>query len=350
MLEFTKGDILRADVEAIVNTVNCVGFMGKGIAAQFKRAYPENFRVYESACKREEVQPGRMLVYDVPGTANPRLIINFPTKRHWRAASRIEDIKSGLAALLDEVHRRGIGSIAVPPLGCGLGGLNWSDVRPLIEAAFAALPDVRVLLYEPAGAPPADAMARAPITPNMTPGRAALVGLVRRYLDGLMDPFVTLLEIHKLMYFAQEAGEPLRLKYVKAVYGPYAENLRHVLAAVEGHLVFGYADGGDAPDKQIQLMPGAAEAAAAFLAGHPDTRERFDRVSSLVEGFETSFGTELLATVHWLLVHEEVPEDHLVPAVYAWNERKRQFSARQIKLARDVLVQKGWAPRLSATA
>jgi hypothetical protein len=157
-----------------------------------------------------------------------------------------------------------------------------------------------------------------------------------------MDPFVSLLEVHKLMYFAQEAGELLKLTYVKADYGPYAENLRHVLAAIEGHLLSGYADGGDAPDKQLQLVPGAAEAAEEFLATHPVTRERFDRVAALVDGFETPFGTELLATVHWLLAHEGVPSNQLVDAVYAWNDRKRQFTSRQIELAREVLDEKGW--------
>lgn len=350
MIELTQGDILRADADAIVNTVNCVGFMGRGIAAQFKRAYPENFRVYEAACKRGEVQPGRMLVYELAGSPSPRFIINFPTKRHWKANSRIDDIEVGLKALIGEVRSRKIRSIAVPPLGCGLGGLDWAEVRPLIETAFVELPDVRVFVYEPIGAPAAAAMARPAKAPNMTPGRAALVGLVQRYLGGLMDPFVSLLEVHKLMYFAQEAGEPLRLKYVKAVYGPYAENLRHVLAAIEGHLLTGYADGGDAPEKQLQLVPGAAEAADAFLLAHPETRERFERVSALVEGFETPFGTELLATVHWLLAHELVPGDRLVDAVYAWNHRKRQFTARQIELARDVLLNKGWTHGASISA
>lgn len=350
MIELTTGDILRAKVDAIVNTVNCVGFMGRGIAAQFKRGYPENFRVYEAACERGDVQPGRMLVYEIPRSTAPRWIINFPTKRHWRANSKIEDIKSGLVALIDEVRRLRIESIAVPPLGCGLGGLDWAEVRPLIEKAFAELPAVQVHLYEPSGAPKAEAMARTAKAPNMTAGRAALVGLVQRYMRGLMDPFVSLLEVHKLMYFAQEAGEPLRLKYVKAAYGPYAENLRHVMTAIEGHLVSGYADGGDAPDKQIQLMPGAAEAANAFLAEHPSTRERFERVSALVDGFETPFGTELLATVHWLLAHDGVPEDRLVDAVYEWNDRKRQFSARQIELAREVLLEKGWGASNQASA
>ncbi len=165
MIELTQGDILRADADAIVNTVNCVGFMGRGIAAQFKRAYPANFRAYEAACKRGEVQPGRMLVFSI-SEMPARWIVNFPTKRHWRANSRIEDIKSGLVALIGEVRQRNIRSIAVPPLGCGLGGLDWADVKPLIVQFFAEVPDVRVLLYEPAGAPATDTMVRSAESPR----------------------------------------------------------------------------------------------------------------------------------------------------------------------------------------
>jgi O-acetyl-ADP-ribose deacetylase (regulator of RNase III) len=353
MIEVTRGDLLKADAEALVNTVNCVGFMGRGIAAQFKRAYPENFIAYQTACKRHEVLPGRMLIVETGLKVNPRWVINFPTKRHWRSSSQVEDIESGLAALIADLRRLGIKSIAVPPLGCGLGGLDWSYVRPRIEQAFAVLPGVRVLLFEPDRAPPPEAMARSSDVPAMTPGRAVLVALVERYLAGLMDPFVTLLEVHKLMYFMQEAGEPLRLRYRKAVYGPYAENLRQVLARIEGHLLSGYADGGDAPDKQLELVPGASEAALAFLTDHPKTKARFDRVAELVQGFESPFGMELLATVHWVAVHDGARDvDVAVDTVHKWNGRKRMFEARQIQVAWDALRAGGWLspPPLTAVS
>jgi O-acetyl-ADP-ribose deacetylase (regulator of RNase III) len=352
MIEFIRGDILKADVEAIVNTVNCVGVMGRGIALQMKNAFPENFRTYEAACRREELEPGRMHVFETGQLTNPRYIINFPTKRHWRGKSRLSDIESGLQALISEVKRLGIRSIAIPPLGCGLGGLDWQDVRPRIEAALRELPDVFAQVFEPAGAPEAAQMAKPAKVPSMTPGRAALIGLMHRYLGGLMDPFVTLLEVHKLAYFMEAAGEPLNLSYVKGRYGPYAEKLRHVLRHIEGHFISGYADGADRPDVRLELVPGAVTDATRFLETHPATRGRFDRVGELVEGFETPFGLELLSSVHWVATREGATNtDETVSAVYGWAERKHQFTPEQIDLARDVLASQGWiGPEENRTA
>jgi O-acetyl-ADP-ribose deacetylase (regulator of RNase III) len=158
MIELTQGNLLQAEAEALVNTVNCAGFMGKGIALQFKKAYPDNFDAYHKACKVGEVQPGRMFIFDLHSMLNPTFVVNFPTKHDWRANSRYEDIKSGLQALVAEVRRRGIRSLAMPPLGCGLGGLHGNKVRPMIEWAFAPLPDVRLMLFAPAGAPEAKTM------------------------------------------------------------------------------------------------------------------------------------------------------------------------------------------------
>ncbi len=161
MIEQTYGDLLMADAEALVNTVNCVGVMGKGIAFQFKKAFLENFKAYKAACRRREVRPGRMFVFETGQMFNPRYIINFPTKRHWRGKSRYEDIESGLKDLIREVRKRKIRSIAIPPLGSGLGGLQWGRVKGMIEAAFEEMQDVRVKLYEPKGSPDAKDMPRS---------------------------------------------------------------------------------------------------------------------------------------------------------------------------------------------
>lgn len=351
MIEYKSGDILHERAEALVNTVNCAGVMGRGVALQFKKGFPDNFKAYSVACKRNEVQPGKMFVF-VTGEEmiNPRYIINFPTKRHWRGASRMEDIESGLSALTEVIKKYQIKSIAIPPLGSGMGGLDWNEVRTRIEGALRHLDDVQVIIHEPHGAPEAERMVRNRKVPEMTAGRAALVSLMHRYLAGLLDPFVTLLEVHKMMYFLQIAGEPLKLRYVKKDYGPFAGNLRHVLNSIEGHLVSGYADGGDAPGKELKLVPGALEDAQKFLSDTVETQKRIKRVSDLVDGFESPLGLELLSTVHWI-ASKESPQsiDDVIAKTHAWNERKQQFSPRQIRLACDVLAQKNWIePRLAS--
>ena len=204
MIEFKTGDIFTEETEAIVNTVNCVGVMARGIALQFKKRFPENFKEYATACKHEEVQPGKMFVHATGTLTNPKYIINFPTKRHGRGKSRIEDIDSGLTDLVRVITEKNITSIALPPLGCGLGGLDWSVVQSKINEKLINLHSVQVTVFEPQGAPLFEKMVKNKKIPKMTPGRAALIELIHRYLGGLLDPFITLLEIHKLMYFLQE--------------------------------------------------------------------------------------------------------------------------------------------------
>lgn len=343
MIELTQGDIVQADAEALVNTVNCVGVMGRGIALQFKKRFPDNFKHYKAVCDKKGLNPGKMIIYDLNRLYNPRYVVNFPTKRHWKGKSRMEDIEAGLQALVEEVRKRDIHSIAIPPLGCGLGGLRWVDVRARIQEAFKDLTEVRVLLYEPKGAPPSEKMVHSKKVPNLTVGRATLLVLMRRYLAAVMDPFVTLLEIHKLMYFMQEAGEDLKLQYSKGLYGPYAKNLRHVLSLMEGHFITGYGDAEDNPERHINLLPDVLPQAEGFLENHSSTRQHFARVVDLISGFETPFGMELLSTVHWVANREgATTADRAVSKTYSWNDRKRMFQEKHIRLAWDILERKGW--------
>lgn len=345
MIEYKVGDILADESEALVNSVNCVGVMGKGIARQFKDRFPANFRAYHDVCERGDLKLGSVFVYVNNMMWSPRYIINFPTKDHWRSRSKLTDIEMGIAALKDEIVKRRIRSIAIPPLGSGLGGLSWTDVKPLIETALGDLADVRVTVYEPL-AVSADAMAAGHRRkPKMTPGRAALIGLMGRYLKGLLDPFVTLLEVHKLMYFMQEAGEPLKLKYVEGDYGPYATNLQYVLRSMDPYFITGYGDEGDQPGKPIELADGALDQAIQVLQKQPSTLARFERVSALVEGFESGPGLEILATVHWVSLREpDAEEADVVAATRKWGPAKSKFSDRQILLALYTLRAKGWLP------
>jgi O-acetyl-ADP-ribose deacetylase (regulator of RNase III) len=343
MVELTRGNILKAEAEALVNTVNCVGFMGKGIALQFKKAYPDNFEAYRKACSVGQVQPGRMHIFELRSMLNPKFVINFPTKRDWRANSRYEDIDAGLKALVSDVRRLGITSIAVPPLGCGLGGLDWLRVKPMIQGAFAELPNVRVLLYEPAGAPEARQMPVRTVRPKLTLARALFIRLMDQYAS--QSYRLTLLENQKLAYFLQEAGQPLRLRYQTGHYGPYAPNLNKVLEALERHYTSGYGDT-QKPDVEIELLPGAAEEAQAYLAGHGDEHRRLERVNRLIEGFETPYGLELLSSVHWLATHSESPATNAQEAIAGmarWNDRKRtMFRQEHIPIAWNRLVSENW--------
>lgn len=347
MLELTKGNILEADTEALVNTVNTEGVMGKGIALQFKKKFPKMYDDYRAACEAGEIVPGRMHVFEQTEMLNPRYIINFPTKRHWRSRARMEDIKTGLIALKQEIENRGIRSVAVPPLGCGNGGLDWRNVRPTIERGLSELRDVRVLLYPPAGAPEAAEMAHWPERPRMNPSRAITLKIWKEYFA--LGYRLTLLEVHKLLYFLQEAGEALRLRFQKDRYGPYADNLRHLLHRFEGHFSLGFGDGRNAPTTEIQLLAPAVKEAEEFLSRHAqesaDSLRRLHRVAELIKGFESPYGLELLATVHWAHAHEDRAKsfEQVEEVVRAWGRRKRELLKREhLQLAYRRLEQFNW--------
>lgn len=351
MIRTTAGNLLRADTEVLVNTVNTEGVMGKGIALQFKKAYPAMYDAYRKAAKRGEIRLGHVQAWPTGQITGPKYVINFPTKGHWKSRSRLGDIEAGLVDLIEVIRSLGIRSIAVPPLGCGNGGLDWHDVEPRIVAAFEQVPDVEVLLFAPEGAPAAAEIATAARRPEMTPGRAALVELIHRYtVQSLMPP--GLIESQKLMYFLQVAGEPLRLNFAANRYGPYADNLRHVLNIVEGHFLSGYGDGSAtvATAEPLTVLPGAAEAAERVLQGADATRERIDRVLDLVAGFESAYGLELLASVHWVATRAAmVDDDALTKQVWEWSPRKaRMFTSDHVVTALEALRRHTWVPTAPA--
>ncbi|MCY4068622.1 MAG: macro domain-containing protein [Acidimicrobiaceae bacterium] len=346
------GNLLKADVEALANSVNTVGVMGKGIALQFKNAFPANYKAYEAACKTQAVELGKMFVFDNGRLTRPHWIINFPTKGHWRAKSRIRDVAHGLDDLSRVIEDLRISSIALPALGCGLGGLDWNEVRVLVEERLSGL-DVVVHLYAPDGAPDAADMVVATTRPRLTTSTAALVSMIDHYSQVAL--FVSLIEIQKLMYFLQQAGEDLKLRYQANFYGPYADNLRHVLKSLEGHQLEGFGDGSkkvhDA--ELVTVLPGAASEAAAVLAGSHLIVERMQRVLELVEGYESAYGLELLASVHWMGAQDGNGDDleSVIKRVQSWNRRKgRMFTAEHIESAWNRLREQGWLDTADADA
>ena len=345
-IKLMQGDLLKQDdVDAIVNTVNCVGVMGKGIALQFKNKWPGNFQAYQAACKAGAVRPGRMFVYDAGRLINPHYIINFPTKDHWRGKSRIEFIREGLVDLVENVRNLNIKSIAIPPLGCGNGGLEWKEVRPMIESAFTPLANVQVHLFEPAGTPAAKTMDIRTKRPAMTAGRAAILKVLESYRE--LNYGLSKIEVQKLAYFLQEAGEPLKLKFVKHQYGPYSEQLRHALNRMEGHFIHGLGDG--VVKAEIEPLPDALQEADDFIHQHAyvDLARRVERVSRLIDGFQSSYGMELLASVHWVTKYDSQARDlnSAIAAIHHWNTRKRALMRDEhINVAWERLRSEGWLP------
>ncbi|WP_334147709.1 type II toxin-antitoxin system antitoxin DNA ADP-ribosyl glycohydrolase DarG [Hyphomicrobium sp.] len=235
-MEFTRGNLFDAKVDALVNTVNTVGVMGKGIALMFKEAFPENFKAYQAACKKKEVRVGRMFVTENPSWLGPKWIINFPTKEHWRGSSKMEWVESGLEDLKRVILEKNIRSIAIPPLGSGNGGLNWADVRPKIEAALSTLTDVSVIVYEPVEQ--YQNVSKRSGVEKLTPARALVAELVRRYW--ILGIECSLLEVQKLAYFLERSIQalhlpnPLDLRFQADRYGPYASRLAHLLDGLDG--------------------------------------------------------------------------------------------------------------------
>jgi O-acetyl-ADP-ribose deacetylase (regulator of RNase III) len=309
MIRYTQGNLLDAEVEAVVNTVNTVGVMGKGIALMFKEAFPENFKRYEAACKAKEVRVGRMFVTERHDLMGPRWIVNFPTKQHWRQPAKLEWVIEGLKDLRAFIQDNGIRSIAIPPLGCGNGGLEWSSVRAAIEAALGNLEGVDIVVYEPTTK--YQNVAKRTGVQKLTPARALIAEMVRRYW--VLGIECTLLEIQKLAWFLERSIErlcsdnPLDLRFEANKYGPYANRLDHLLNALDGsylHCEKRLADAG--PLDIVWFDESRKDYVQTYLKGQEAKPylEALSATSDLIDGFESPLGMELLATVDWLLNRE----------------------------------------------
>ena len=309
MMTFTKGNLLEAPVEALVNTVNTVGVMGKGIALMFKEAFPANFAAYEDACHRHEVKIGRMFVTDTGALDGPRWIINFPTKKHWRQPSRLEWITEGLGDLRRVIQQKGIRSIALPPLGSGNGRLEWGEVRREVERVLGDLKNVEVMVYEPTEK--YQNVAKRTGVEKLTPARALVAEMIRRYW--VLGIECTYLEVQKLGWFLERSiqslgtDDPLNLEFVADKYGPYSERLRHLLNNLDGtylHCDKRLSDAG--PSDTISFNEDRREFLGLYLK--QDTAQPLRRVLDLtarrIDGFESPLGMELLATVDWLIARE----------------------------------------------
>jgi O-acetyl-ADP-ribose deacetylase (regulator of RNase III) len=334
MITYKTGNLLEAPVEALVNTVNTVGVMGKGVALQFKNAFPENNKVYSDAVKSGTFQIGKVLVVPVKTVGAVKFVINFPTKAHWRFPSRIQWIEEGLKDLHRKILEWNIRSIALPPLGCGNGGLEWNQVRPIIEKELSDL-DAEVIIYEPSQK--VQELLRQeekPSASRLTHVRAMLLQLLYNYRA--LGEFTSEFAAEKLSYFLQRFGEKqLKLDFQEGIYGPYSGKVRHLLFAVNGYYLKGYEQKDTKPFEPLQMMVDKAPEVQDFIKNElsREEKQRLNKVASFINGFETPYGLELLATVDFLISKIKAFDREKITQSL-WSERKKDlFKAEHIELA-----------------
>lgn len=361
MIRFTQGNLLEAKTEALVNTVNTVGVMGKGIALMFKERFAQNYRLYAAACKAGEVETGKMHVTATNELDGPRWIVNFPTKRHWRSPSQMAWITEGLHDLRRFLIENDVKSVAVPPLGAGNGGLKWPEVREQIVEVLSDL-DVDVLVFEPSNQ--YLNVAKRSGVEQLTPARALIAELVRRYWVLGME--CSLLEIQKLAWFLERAIEklpgtenPLNLKFVAHKFGPYANRLEHLLNNLDGSYLHCAKRISDAENTDVIWFD---QDRRAFLQTYLKTEAKeysqaLERTAELIDGFESPFGMELLATVDWLLIHDGVAPTvpALREALMKWDggssaaaRKNKLFDDQALTIAIERLTSSSFSPNMAA--
>jgi O-acetyl-ADP-ribose deacetylase (regulator of RNase III)/uncharacterized protein YwgA len=339
---FKSGDMFAEPVEAIVNTVNCVGVMGKGVALEFKNRWPENFKQYKKLCRDHWLRPGRVFVFEnhnMFGPAEPRFLVNFPTKDHWRGKSELSYIRDGLDDLVVQLRAHQIKSIALPPLGCGNGGLDWADVKPIIQSKLADV-GVEVVVF----APDQRAQQRNEENkraPKMTFARAVLLKILGEFEDYFGGGF-TRITLQKIVYFLQSLGLDYGISFSRNEFGPYSDELRDIFMKMEQqHFITGFSS----EDRITTVEAEAYKQAKDFLASNrgEEAETIVRKLSLLTEGYESPMGMELLSSVHYLNETERLSSvDKIVGALSAWSNRKgMDFDARTVGLAFDRLHQDG---------
>ncbi len=344
MITLTKGNILLSKAEALVNTVNTEGVMGKGIALQFKESFNENYKLYRQACDKGEVRVGKMFVTQNFNMDGAKYIINFPTKKHWRYPSKLEYVMDGLDDLKNVIRDYNIKSIAMPPLGCGNGGLEWSVVKELIYSKLGDLEEVDVQLFEPsvlAYATKRDVSQRKQI--NLTDVRALVLSVMNQY--SLLGYTLSLLETQKLVYFLERLGEPLQLNYSKSNYGPFASKLNHVLLNMEGFYLIGMKYLDIKRYDPLEVIQDKKRLVDQYIEAFctDEQKSRLSTVYSLIEGFEFPLGMELLSTVDYVMKYETIDRENLQEVqerVSNWNDRKKQLlTPEYVRIAHSRLTE-----------
>ena len=348
MIKFTQGNLLEADVEAVVNTVNTVGIMGKGIALMFKEQFPRNFEAYSRACAAGELRLGKMYVTENKELFGPRWIINFPTKTHWRVKTKIEWVEEGLKDLVRTIVEKNIHSIAIPPLGCGNGGLDWGEVGPLIASALEDVEGVNAIVFEPTSK--YQNVAKRTGVEKLTPARALVAEMVRRYC--LLGIDCSILEVQKLGWFIErgvkrfQVANPLKFMFEADKYGPYSHNLTKLLDSLDGSYLRCDKRLADAdPLDLIWFNEAKHDRLQVYLISGEG--KEFSHVlewaSTTIDGFESPLGMELLSTVDWMMQHGKIKPtiDGVMEGLQGWPGGEKA-GQRKLKIFDRRLVSIAW--------
>ena len=336
MIIFKEGNLLQSQADVLVNTVNTVGVMGKGIALQFKIKFPQNFKVYVQAIEKGHVKVGQVLIVEVNASGPVKYIVNFPTKQHWRSPSQLSWIKSGLDDLKGKLSHLPVKSIALPPLGCGNGGLDWAIVKPLMIDSLKDL-DMEVMIYEPSEQiKKILAEENRPSAAKLSPTRAMLLYLLYQYR--VLGEDISEFAAEKLCYFLQRFGETqLKFDFEKGHYGPYSGKVRHLLHALNGFYIKGFEQKQAKPFEPLELIMSNQSFLDEYLAQNISVseKERLRKVAHFIQGFETPYGLELLATVDYPRLEKRLNRsEDVIPALKEWSDRKaKMFDPEHVALA-----------------
>ena len=339
MITMITGNLLETNAEALVNPVNTVGVMGKGIALQFKEAFSHNYEEYRTACKNKTFNIGDILVKnDFNSLLGNKLIINFPTKKHWKQPSEYSYIESGLQSLAKYIKDNDVKSIAIPPLGCGNGGLDWNIVKPMIEKYLSQL-TADIHLYEPNAAVKELPQKKAPANiAKLTPARAMLLYMLFHY--EAFGEYSSLFSANKLAFFLQKMGENLNLKFEAHLFGPYTENVKRVLYTLNGTYLSGLEQNEAKAFEPLKLNYDRFDEIKQYINNEliDEQKKRLKKMIKFIEGFESDLSLEILASVAMILDGNPSLSLEKVTEECKWNERKRRlFKNEYIKIAFDHL-------------
>lgn len=322
MIRFVKGNLFESEAEALVNTVNTVGVMGKGIALQFKKMYPNNYKNYKTECKLGKVEIGRLLVTEDQNVATgKKIIINFPTKKHWRQPSKYKYIELGIQELVKLIDERKIKSIAIPPLGAGNGGLKWYKVKEILERYLSQIIDCDIVIYTPNNEVK-EQLKKERV--KLTPARALLLYVLYDLVKN--GEFVSEFASEKVCYFLQKFGAKkfLKLEYNAHFYGPYSGKVRHLLFHLNGSYILGFGSKDKKPFDNLSLIMEAESDVNSFVNDDKELKKIAENTKKLLNGFYSSFGLELLSSIDYIMSKSDVRELEFVKNELAsWNDRKK---------------------------